>query len=161
MTQQQHDGMKTILVGYDGTLAAERALERARTLARAFGSQVVVVSVAPPVTAPGAGAFGLMPYSTYAAEELAAAPRADEALWQQHRVRVQEFFGSGIPLEFSGVVGSPAEEIVELADRHAADLIVVGTRDPGFVDRLVGGSVSQSVARHAHCDVLIVRPPDD
>jgi nucleotide-binding universal stress UspA family protein len=88
--------------------------------------------------------------------------RGDEALWRQHRERVQSFFaGAGIAVEFAGVVGQPAEEIVELAEQQQADLIVVGTREPGFVVRLLGGSVSQGVARRAHCDVLIVHPEDE
>ncbi len=53
-------------------------------------------------------------------------------------------------------VGDAAEAIVELAEQRNADLIVVGTREPGFFERLLGHSVSGSVQRHAHCDVLIV-----
>jgi nucleotide-binding universal stress UspA family protein len=75
---------------------------------------------------------------------------------------VQAFFaGRDVPIEFAGVVGEPVQEIVAAADKHDADLIVVGTREPGFVERLLGGSVSEGVARRAHRDVLIVHPPDE
>ena len=51
----------------------------------------------------------------------------------------------------------PALEVVVQDIRQAkADLIVVGTREPGFLERLFGHSVSASVQRHARCDVLIV-----
>jgi nucleotide-binding universal stress UspA family protein len=152
--------VKTILVGYDGTGPAERALTRAAELAQAFGSKVVVVSVsAPEPSATNGGAFGLMPYY-YPATEMAA--RTDEALWQEHREHVQALFaGFGVPVVFAGVSGQPAEEIVEVADEHRVDLIVVGTREPGFFERLLGGSVSEGVARRAHCDVLIVHSPEE
>ena len=156
--------MKTILVGYDGTYSAERALLRVSELARAFGSKVIVAGVVPtdPLPSLGAGAFGLMPYLADGAQELGAAPRADEALWQEHRERVRVFFAAdGIPVEFADVIGQPADELVALAEQHDADLIVVGTREPGFLERLLGGSVSQDVARRARCDVLIVHPEDD
>jgi nucleotide-binding universal stress UspA family protein len=153
--------VKTILVGYDGTRSAERALLRVSELARAFGSKVVVASVTPavPVAALGAGAFGLMPYLADGAQELGEAPSSREALWQEHRERVQVFFAAdGIPVEFADVVGHPADELVALAEQHDADLIVVGTHEPGFLERLLAGSVSQEVARRAHRDVLIVHP---
>ena len=43
-----------------------------------------------------------------------------------------------------------------MATSEHADLIVVGTREPSFLQRVLGQSVSQSVAAHAHSDVLIV-----
>ena len=153
--------MKRILVGYDGTRAAEHALTRAAEQAKAFDSEIVVVSVSSPdAIATTGGAFGLMPYY-YPTADIAA--RTDEAVWQQHRQRVQAFFAElGIPVEFAGVSGRPADEIVEVAEEHDVDLIVVGTREPGFLERLFGGgSVSQGVARRAHCDVLIVHPPEE
>jgi nucleotide-binding universal stress UspA family protein len=44
-----------------------------------------------------------------------------------------------------------------VADQRSADLIVVGTGERAMLERLFGGAVSDSVAHHAHCDVLIVR----
>jgi nucleotide-binding universal stress UspA family protein len=151
--------VKTILAAYDGTRSAERALTRAAELAGAFDSKVIVVSVAvlQPLTVPGA--FGLMPY--YDPRE-DIGQRVDEALLEEHRERVQAFFVDlELPVEFASVTGEPAEQIVAAADEHDADLIVVGTREPGFLERLLGGSVSQGVARRSHRDVLIVHPPDE
>ena len=62
--------------------------------------------------------------------------------------------------EFAGVVGQAAGELVDVAEQRNAGLIVVGTRDPGMLERVLGGSVSRGVAKHAHCDVLIVRAPE-
>jgi len=152
--------VKTILVGYDGTRSAERALLRAAELAQAFGSRVIVVSVSAlePLAATGGGAFGLNYYYP-TIDEVA---RTDELLWQQHRERVEAFCaGFGVKVEFAGVSGQPVEEIVEVADEYDSDLIVVGTREPDFLERLLGGSISQGVARRAHCDVLIVHPPEE
>jgi nucleotide-binding universal stress UspA family protein len=49
-------------------------------------------------------------------------------------------------------------EIVALAEELQADLIVMGSRGLGRVRRALMGSVSDSVVRHAHCPVLVVRP---
>jgi nucleotide-binding universal stress UspA family protein len=151
--------LKTIVVGYDGTFPAEQALARAAALARTFGSTVVVADVAaPPGPQAMPGAFGLAPYYRYGPEQDL---RADEALWNEHRGRVDAFFAdSGVVHEFAGVVGQAADEIVDVAETRHADLIVVGTREAGFLERLLEGSVSQGVARRAHCDVLIVHPDD-
>ncbi len=53
-------------------------------------------------------------------------------------------------------LGAGEREAIALAEEVGADLIVVGTREPGFLDRLVGGDVSEAVSRRAHRDVLIV-----
>jgi nucleotide-binding universal stress UspA family protein len=54
-------------------------------------------------------------------------------------------------------IGGPVEEIVGLAEETGAGLIVLGSRGSGGVGRALMGSVSESVVRHAHCPVLVVR----
>jgi nucleotide-binding universal stress UspA family protein len=54
-------------------------------------------------------------------------------------------------------IGRPDEQIVDLAEEISAGLIVMGSRGLGGIRRLLMGSVSDSVVRHAHCPVLIVR----
>jgi nucleotide-binding universal stress UspA family protein len=153
---------KTIIVGYDGTAPAERALLRAAEYARAFAAHVVVVSVAAPqpLTEAGApGAFGLVPFYAYPTGEPGQFAERDEQLWGQHRERVQTLFADAdLDVEFAGVAGEPAQELVDAAEQRHAELIVVGTREPGLLERLLGGSVSQDVARRADCDVLVVHP---
>jgi nucleotide-binding universal stress UspA family protein len=152
---------ESIVVGYDGSQPAEHALGRAATLAKLSGAKLVVVDVTGPMPVEGTdGAFGLTPYS-YPYSTVESAQVADNAIWHAHRGKVESFLGErGVEAEFSGVVGQPAGELVDVAEQRNAGLIVVGTRDPGMVERLFGGSVSAGVAKHAHCDVLIVRAPD-
>jgi nucleotide-binding universal stress UspA family protein len=153
---------KTIVVSYDGTSAAERSIDRAIELARAFRSRVVVADVAALVPAPldldpTPGAFGYTPY--YYAETLENEVRTDEVVRQQHRSHIETLFAqSGIEHEFADV-GEDVAEIVEVAEQHDADVVVLGRHEPGFLERLLEGSVGESVARRAHCDVLIVHPP--
>ncbi len=55
-------------------------------------------------------------------------------------------------------VGDPVEEIVDLATEHGVDLVIVGTEDPGLMERiLTGGSVSRDIVNKAPCSVLVVR----
>ncbi len=53
--------------------------------------------------------------------------------------------------------GDPAMRIVDVANEHHVDLIIVGTRDTGAVKRFFTGSVSRDVLENAPCSVLIVR----
>lgn len=136
--------MKTIVVGYDGTEPSERALARAGDIARAFGSSVVVTSVSSVMTGTSRGGGSVDPTDS---------PDEHDALLDAARDKLAE---GGIDADTVLGVGDPAEAIVRLAEERGADLIVVGTREPGFFERVLGHSVSASVQRRAHCDVLIV-----
>jgi nucleotide-binding universal stress UspA family protein len=63
----------------------------------------------------------------------------------------------GFAIETDVAVGDPRAEIVRIAGEWRADLIVLGARGLGPVKRLLLGSVSLAVARHAPCPVLVVK----
>jgi nucleotide-binding universal stress UspA family protein len=136
--------MKTIVVGYDESEAAARALARAADLAEAFGSKLVVTSVAPVLTgiSHGGGTF-----------DPTEPPEEHVRLLDAARAAL---VGRSADADYQPAVGDPADAILELAEQRQADLIVVGTREPNVIQRLLGQSVSGAVQRRAHCDVLIV-----
>jgi nucleotide-binding universal stress UspA family protein len=137
--------MKTIVVGYDESEASRRALERAADLADAFRSHLVVTSVAPVLVSTSGRGMGAIDPTDPVERHLEELAHAREYL-----------SGRGLDADYRPAVGEPAETIVDVAEETNADLIVVGTREPGLIERLLGQSVSQAVSRQAHCDVLIV-----
>jgi nucleotide-binding universal stress UspA family protein len=136
--------MQTIVVGYDEGEPARRALTRAAELSKAFGGRLVVTSVARAFVPAGHGLGPEDPIDTIAEHDEQL--RHASALLAEHDVTA----------EYRTGLGDPEHEILRLAEELDADLIVVGTREPSFIARLFGLSVSGGVQRHAHCDVLIV-----
>ena len=133
--------MKDIVVGFDGSTNARRALDRAATMAEP-GTRVTVVAAAQAPLLQGR-----QPPGTEGLEERRAElAEAREAL-----------AGRGFHVDVKAVVGAPADVIVEEAAKRDAELIVVGARGLNGAERLVMGSVSSKVARTASCSVLIVR----
>jgi nucleotide-binding universal stress UspA family protein len=141
---KEEKAMKTIVIGYDDTEPAKRALARAADLGEAFGATLVVTSVATVVVPAGHGAGGIDPTDP--------PERHEEEL-----AHAREYLATrNVTAEYVNAIGEPDDAIIAAAEEHRADLIVVGTRELGFAQRLLGQSVSLSVAGHAHTDVLIV-----
>jgi nucleotide-binding universal stress UspA family protein len=146
--------VKTIVVGYDDSEEARRALERAAEVAKAFGAKLVVTSVAEPLpdlAQPVGPAPELAPLSSPAPTFDTSEPRREALQAARDFLAPRE-----VEADFVLARGLAADSIVDLAEERGADLIVVGTGPSGFLDRLLGGSVSEGVSRRAPCDVLIV-----
>jgi nucleotide-binding universal stress UspA family protein len=162
--------MDRIIVGYDGSDGAERALERAAELARSLAATLLIVSVArssrlaesvpvvefaeAPVPAiPGpAGTGAPMPLSAPDAQGPEPIELAQRQL-ERARMRLTRM---RVEAEYVAEVGDAAERLLALAGEREADLIVVGSREHGFLDRLLGRHVDEAVAARAGCDVLLV-----
>ena len=133
--------MKTILVGYDESEASLHALKRAASLADALEARLIVANVASP-TDRSDHLVDPAPAPSDFAPELAPA-----------RAYLED---RGVRAEYVTAEGEPARMIASVADELDADLVVVGTREAGFVERIARPSVSRGLARTSHRDVLIV-----
>jgi nucleotide-binding universal stress UspA family protein len=132
---------ESIIVGTDGFEPAERAVDRAGAIARAFGATVHVVSVYSDDRTPLVGA-GKQTDRTHAQQNI---DRAQERLAQQ-----------GVESEGHLSNQEAGRALVAIADEQRAQMIVVGNRGMTGAKRVLG-SVPNYVSHHAHCDVVIVR----
>ncbi len=137
--------MKKILLAFDGSAAARKALETTAELAGWSGAAVSVLGVVPPAIS-----------GTEWPEALSGWDASDafaDTLDAARRYLAER----GVRAEALEVAGDPAHTIEQLADSSGCDTIVVGSRGHGTVRRLLEGSVSSHVATHAHETVLVVR----
>lgn len=140
-----------ILLATDGSRGSELAARTAADLTRRFGSGLHLVHVMP-VTSLYSG-VGLEEEDALTIYE-EDADRARKLLDEQ----AVRFETDGIVVEKVHLrTGEPGAEIVALAEELGADLVVVGSRGTGALKRAPMGRVSESVVRHAHCPVLVVR----
>jgi nucleotide-binding universal stress UspA family protein len=147
-------GFERILVALDGTPASERALERAielGSLADAVHYDLVRVVEAPSPLLTPIGAYPSFA-DDLSLHRLTAAAANDLAIVTT-RMRDR-----GLSVEAHVLVGDVAAQLVEFADRSGAQLIAVGTRAARGVDRLVLGSVADTVLKNASQPVLVVPP---
>ena len=67
---------------------------------------------------------------------------------------------SGVDAAYLTFEGQPGEAIVQAAEAEAADMVVVGAHGRTVVGRLLLGSVSEFLVRHARVPVLVVHPSE-
>jgi nucleotide-binding universal stress UspA family protein len=150
--------MTTVLIAVDGSALDLIVCDRAHRLFGDDAQYVVVNVLEDPImfaTTPlGEGlSMTVTPaaWTTTDGEEVADHARhvADDAAERSHLPHAEPV----------GVVGHPADVIVAAADEHAADVIVLGTHDRGWLDRWLDPSVSKAVTHASTVPVLLVREP--
>lgn len=145
--------LKTILLTTDFSDTSKRAFPLARHLATALGAKLLLAYVEedrlPPLT---------LEYTDIGLEEIVERQqqRAEREL---ERLVKEEF--ADLDVERTMANGIPHREIVELAERLEADLIVMATHGRGFISHAILGSTTERVVRRAPCPVLVVRDADE
>jgi nucleotide-binding universal stress UspA family protein len=143
-----------ILLATDASKDAEKAALMASEIANNSGSELHVLHVGNTKdfhVAPGAEVGFASRSGTYGEIREQAQERLDEAVKQ-----VQEAGGSVAEAHLR--MGDPDDEILRFCDEQGGfGLIVMGSRGLTRIKRVVMGSVSESVVRHAHCPVLVAR----
>jgi nucleotide-binding universal stress UspA family protein len=134
-----------VLLATDGSPDAALAAQSAIELCERTGSELHVVHV---------GEY--LPTFYAQTEEEPAQLQADaQRLLEEQLERIRAAGGQVAQAHL--LLGRPAEQIVNLSEEVGAGVVVVGSRGLSALRRAVLGSVSESVIRHAHCPVFVVR----
>ena len=143
---------KSIVVGTDGSDTANQAVRQAVDLARAVGAKVELVSAYEPVPEKR-----LSEERRQAPEDLqwAINPREDVDATLEAAAGIAQ--AAGVPVDVYPRQGDPADAILDIAEEHEADLIIVGNKGMTGAKRFLLGSVPNKVSHHAPCSVLIIR----
>jgi len=142
----------TILIAYDDSESADRALDRAIVEANSSGDTLVVLSVLEMLLDPeGPQNFGNINES---AEMMPLVePPELEPLFARARVRIE---AAGLEADYVWAVGNAADKIGATARDREARLVVLGSHRHGFLSRLIGTDVAAEVERELGSTVLVV-----
>ncbi len=144
-----------ILLATDGSEEVQLALRTAVDLANSTNSELHVVTVDAEYH-PGLEA---VVEPAFLEETLRVLQRQTQEVLDGQVKKVEE--AGGTVVEGHLRMGRPDQEIVTLAEEIGAGLVVMGSRGLGGIRRALMGSVSDSVVRHAHCPVLVVRKEEE
>jgi len=138
---------KKIVVAYDGSEGAEKALSNALGMAILCGARLTALWVG-----------GYRPYYHETIAEIDEETRSIEAFSNKLRKRLKAIGQEkGIEIEYAHLQGNPAKLIVDFADKSKSDLIVMGCKGHSGLWGNDLGHVTDKVSENAKCNVLIVR----
>jgi nucleotide-binding universal stress UspA family protein len=138
-----------ILIATDGSKSAEDAASLGIKFAHQYGAKVYAVYI-----------ISITTYDKVFLDESWSIEQCVECEKTGNRATssvVEKAKFAGLEAESVILKGSPAEKILDFADEHDIDLIVVGSIGKSGIERFALGSVSEKVVRHAKVPVLVVR----
>lgn len=152
-----------ILVPYDGSKHAEKALNKAVNLAKLIkGSEMIILNVieeilTPPLVFP----TRIRHYKTGEDTTLSTYFRDLQTDMRYKMIntleKIKQKYENSVKIRTVVLVGSAEDKIVGYANRQNVDLIVMGSKGLKGISRLLMGSVSRHVSENVKCSVMIVR----
>lgn len=139
--------MKKILVATDGSDASQKAVDRAVELAKDNNAEIIVVNVAEDFCP-----IGLVEVDCDTIRELVL--KESKGIMAKAAAKFRD---AGINVKEVIEFGSPAETIIEVADREKVDEIILASRGKHGVKKLLMGSVASRVLEWAKCPVIVVK----
>lgn len=144
----------TILFATDFSEVSEYAFDYAYTLAKKFNSKLIVLHVInEPVDLRGF----YVPHISFDSLEKEIEDAAEKMMKKFCLGRLVDLAASDTAI----VSGIPYDEIIAMADKEKASMIVLGTHGRAGLDHLLFGSTAERVVRRSRCPVMTIRPPMD
>jgi nucleotide-binding universal stress UspA family protein len=138
---------KKILVPTDFSECSKAAMDHAMSLAQTFQAQIILLHVMePPV-------YGL----DFSLMHPGALPIVRQKLMEMMEQSVDVMKDQGIVAEGHFIMGVPFLEIIRAAEKHNADLIVMGTHGRTGLSHILLGSTAERVIQRTPCPVLTVK----
>lgn len=143
--------MKKIVVAIDFSEETSAVVKQATDLASSLGAAIDILHV----VAPEPDFVGYVPYAYPGRDE-----RADELRKEKRELQeiVDQLQNDRSKVKAFMKEAPTAQGIVEFADQHGADLIVIGTHSKGLLKRLFVGSTAHAIISSSHIPVLVVPP---
>jgi nucleotide-binding universal stress UspA family protein len=146
MDKRRHNPyFRRLLVGFDGSSHAEKAVDVAMELAECIDADVLVFAVA------------RLPEPATIVEVDAVLDEAREHYNVAFRKLIAKAKNRELNVKTELAVGHPAEQIIRRAEAGGFDLVLLGHRGTSMFEKIVMGSISERVLKYAHCPVMIVR----
>ena len=133
-----------ILIAIDGSASSKHAVEYALKLAKEVKAEIEIIYVVR--YAIGAVDAGVLPIDIEAHEKENAVNIINKIKVAHPNVKINDF----------ETIGYPTEEINKIIKNWEADLLVIGHHTHSFIDKILMGSVENTLLHHIHIPVLVI-----